>query len=57
MSTCQRCGRCFKQPSALEQLKMRGYRHDDLDNERWIFSSRAYLEGEPVVDDINIELD
>jgi hydrogenase-4 component H len=57
MSTCQRCGRCFKQPSALEQLKLRGYRHDDLDNERWVFGSQAYLEGEPVVDDIRIELD
>ena len=29
MSTCQRCGRCFKEPSPLEQLKMKGYRFDD----------------------------
>jgi hydrogenase-4 component H len=57
MSTCQRCGRCFKEPSPLEQLKLKGYRFDDLDNERWIFRSRAYLETEPVVDDIKIELD
>jgi hydrogenase-4 component H len=57
MGTCQRCGRCFKQPSVLEQLKMKGYRFDDLENERWILGSRAYLEGESVVDDIKIELD
>ena len=57
MSTCQRCGRCFKESSPLEQLKLKGYRFDDLDNERWIFRSRAYLETEPVVDDIKIELD
>ena len=57
MSTCQRCGRCFKEPSALEQLKLKGYRLDDLANERWIFRSKAYLDGEPAVDDIRIELD
>jgi hydrogenase-4 component H len=57
MSTCQRCGRCFKESSPLEQLKLKGYRFDDLDNERWIFRSRAYLENEPVVDDIPIEVD
>ena len=57
MSTCQRCGRCFKESSALEQLKVKGYRSDDVTNERWIFHSQAYLESEPVVDDIRIELD
>lgn len=57
MSTCQRCGRCFKEPSVLEQLKMKGYRFDDLQNERWIFRSKSYLETEPVVDDIKIEMD
>ena len=57
MSTCQRCGRCFKDTSPLEQLKLTGYRFDDLSNERWVFRSRAYLESEPVVDDIKIELD
>ncbi|MGA2605279.1 MAG: 4Fe-4S dicluster domain-containing protein [Verrucomicrobiia bacterium] len=57
MSTCQRCGRCFTEPTALEQLKMKGYRQDDLQNERWIFCSRAYLESDPVADDITIELD
>ena len=30
MSTCQRCGRCFKETSPLEQLKLKGYRFDDL---------------------------
>ena len=30
MSTCQRCGRCFKEPVPLEQLKLKGYRFDDL---------------------------
>jgi len=57
MSTCQRCGRCFKEPSPLEQLKMKGYRFDDLENQRVIYRSKPYLENEPVVDDINIELD
>ncbi len=57
MSTCQRCGRCFKEPSPLEQLKLKGYRFDDIQSERWIFRSRAYLESEPVVDDLRIELD
>ena len=44
MSTCQRCGRCFKEPSPLEQLKLKGYRFDDVQNERWIFRSQAYLD-------------
>jgi len=57
MSTCQRCGRCFKEPSPLEQLKLKGYRADDLENQRVILRSEAYLGNEPVVDDINIELD
>ncbi len=57
MSTCQRCGRCFAGQSALEDLKMRGYRFDDLENERWIFRSQATLDGGAPVDDIAIELD
>jgi hydrogenase-4 component H len=57
MSTCQRCGRCFKEPSPLEQLKMKGYRFDDLQNDRWIFRSRAYLTEEAAVDDVRIDLD
>ena len=57
MSTCQRCGRCFKEPSPLDQLKLKGYRFDEVQSERWVFRSRAYLESEPVVDDIRIELD
>jgi hydrogenase-4 component H len=57
MSTCQRCGRCFKAPSVLEELKMKGYRFDDVQNERWVFRSRAYLEGDAVVDDVKIEME
>ena len=57
MSTCQRCGRCFKEPNPLEQLKLKGYRFDDLQNERWIYRSRAYLENDQVVGDVNIELE
>jgi len=57
MSTCQRCGRCFKEPTPLEQLKLKGYRFDDLENERWIFRSRAYLEKDQTVGDIDLELD
>lgn len=55
MSTCQRCGRCFKEPTALDTLKLKGYRFDDLEKERVVNRSRAYLEEEPVVDDIRIE--
>jgi hydrogenase-4 component H len=57
MSTCQRCGRCFTEPTALEQLKMKGYRFDDIENERWIFRSQPTLDGGAPVDDIAIELD
>jgi hydrogenase-4 component H len=57
MSTCQRCGRCFKEPSPLERLKLKGYRFDDMRNERWIFRSQAFLESEQVVDDIKVELE
>lgn len=57
MSTCQRCGRCFKAPSVLEELKMKGYRFDDLDNDRWVFHSKAYLDSDPTVDDVPLELD
>ncbi len=57
MSTCQRCGRCFPAPSTLDELKMKGYRFDDLQREQWVRRSRAYLEKDPVVDDIPIELD
>ena len=55
--TCIGCGRCFKEPSPLEQLKLKGYRFDDVQNERWILRSQSYLQNEPVVDDIKIELD
>ncbi len=57
MSTCQRCGRCFKEPSPLEQLKLKGYRFDDLGNERWIYRSQAFFDADQVVDDVRIELD
>jgi hydrogenase-4 component H len=57
MSTCQRCGRCFTEPTPLEQLKLKGYRFDDLEKERVVFRSQAYLENEPVVDDVKIEWD
>jgi len=57
MSTCQRCGRCFTAQSVIEELKMKGYRFDDLKNERWIFRSQATLNGEPVVEDLKIELE
>jgi hypothetical protein len=36
---------------------MKGYRFDDVQNERWIYRSRAFLEEEKTVDDIAIELD
>ena len=57
MSTCQRCGRCFPEPSPLEQLQLRGYRRDDLGRERWVYRSHAYLPGEKTVDDLTIDLE
>ena len=57
MSTCQRCGRCFKGAELMDDLKMKGYRFDDLKNDRWVFRSQAYLEGDQVVDDIKIEFE
>jgi hypothetical protein len=57
MGTCQRCGRCFKEPGPLEQLMLKGYRFDELKDERWIYRSTAYLEGQPAVRDIEIELE
>src|SRR5271169_1791372 len=47
MSTCQRCGRCFKGAGALEELKIKGYRCDDIQNERWIYRGHSFLESEP----------
>ncbi len=57
MGTCQRCGRCFKEPGPLEQLMMKGYRLDLLEQERWVYDAKAYLNSEPTVRDIEIELD
>ncbi len=57
MSTCQRCGRCFKEPTPLEQLKLKGYRFDDLAKERWVYRSKAFLDDRSVVSDIPLELD
>jgi len=57
MGACQRCGRCFPEPSPLEALKLKGYRFDDVESERWVFRSAAFLEGFPLVEDIPIELD
>src|SRR5512137_708084 len=54
MSTCQRCGRCFKEPTALEQLKLKGYRFDDVENERWVFRSQTYIDNPAVAGDIEI---
>jgi len=57
MSTCQRCGRCYKPASVLDSLKMKGFREDDLQNERWVFRSTAYLKGQPNTDDLKIDLE
>jgi hydrogenase-4 component H len=57
MSTCQRCGRCFKETSPLEKMMMNGYRFDDLERDRWIYRSQAYLDKPSAVRDIPIELD
>ncbi|HEX7509955.1 MAG TPA: 4Fe-4S dicluster domain-containing protein [Chitinivibrionales bacterium] len=57
MGTCQRCGRCFKHGTPLDDLMMTGYRQDDLEGELWIYKSQSYLESDPVTDDIHITLD
>ena len=57
MSTCQRCGRCFKGAVIIEDLKMKGYRADDVESERWVFRAYGFLQHERAVDDIRIELD
>jgi hydrogenase-4 component H len=57
MSTCQRCGRCFTEPTPLEQLMMKGYRFDDLEHDRWVYRSQTWLGNQPFVRDIDIELD
>ena len=57
MSTCQRCGCCFKDESPLEKLKLTGYRFDNLASQRWIFGARPYQENEEAVQDIAIEMD
>ena len=56
MSTCQRCGRCFKEKTPLETLKMKGYRFDKMQEELWVLHSEAYLADEPFNDDIKIEM-
>jgi len=57
MGTCQRCGRCFKGVGPLDELMMKGYRFDDLKKDNWVYKSKAYLDTEPVVRDVEIELD
>jgi hydrogenase-4 component H len=57
MSTCQRCGRCFKHGAVLDNLMMTGFRQDDCDGELWIYKSKQYLDNNPVTDDIEITVD
>jgi hypothetical protein len=35
---------------------MKGYRLDLLEQERWVYDAKAYLDREPTVRDIEIEL-
>jgi hydrogenase-4 component H len=55
MGSCQRCGRCFTPPSALDTLKLTGYRVDDVAAGRWVFLSRSSAPGTPPAD-VDIEL-
>jgi hydrogenase-4 component H len=57
MSTCQRCGRCFKGAGVIEELKMHGYRSDNIGSERWVFRSESFLDRDRAADDIRIEMD
>jgi hydrogenase-4 component H len=57
MSTCQRCGRCFREPSALDQLKLKGFRADEIQTGRWVPVSRSWANGASGTGDIDIELD
>jgi hypothetical protein len=36
---------------------MKGYRCDNLEKDEWVYTSKAYLDNEPVVKDIDLELD
>jgi hypothetical protein len=36
---------------------MKGYRLDLLEQERWVYDATPYLDSEPTVRDIDIELD
>lgn len=57
MGTCQRCGRCFKEPSPLEQLKLKGFRFDDLENDLFVYDSKSYIDENQATSDIELELD
>ncbi len=57
MGTCQRCGRCYPEPGYLEQLKLKGYRVDDLEKELSVYSSKSFIEGQSAAGDIEIELE
>jgi hydrogenase-4 component H len=57
MGTCQRCGRCYREPGYLERLKLKGYRMDDLAQELSVPSAKSFLEGQPAAGDIEIELE
>jgi hydrogenase-4 component H len=57
MSTCQRCGRCFKLGGPLESLMMKGFRTDNLDEELWVYQSKGYLGTSAVTDDIEITVE
>ncbi len=57
MGTCQRCGRCFKGAGPLETLMMKGYRFDDLAGDRWVYDAKSFLESDPAVRDLEVELD
>ncbi len=57
MGTCQRCGRCFREPGYLENLKLKGYRMDDLEKELWVYAAKSFTDGRAAAGDIEIELD
>jgi hydrogenase-4 component H len=57
MGTCQRCGRCFKGAAVLDELMMKGFRFDNMDEELWVYGSKAYLDSSPLTDDIEISVD
>ncbi len=50
MGPCERCGRCFEAPSALDRLQQTGMRHDEIDRKCPILRPAGAEEAETEID-------